>query len=366
MKDGLMSMFITDLADATPDWLTALLRERGALGRGHVVQIAHRRVNASSAVAHLHVRYSTDAPASVPEHLVLKLTNPELEGRMPRRNRPEIALYRALDGATDALPIVRCFDARYVIGPTDRFQLLLEDPSATTHVAHLYSAVPPTMDQCEQIVDALATVHARFWGDLALSERLEASRRLEFHSAAPSRAFVDWSNEIMPRFLADLGDRLPTGRRALYEHIGATLPERVLDRHTSSAHLTLTQGDVHLGNFLYPRDPAAHQPYIIDWKRAGFTLGANDLAYMMALYWFPPIRAQRELPLLRRYHERLLALGVTRYSWADLWDDYRLSVLRQLFEAIWGWSVQQNSTIWWNHLERVTLAIEDLGCLDTT
>jgi len=67
---------------------------------------------------------------------------------------------------------------------------------------------------------------------------------------------------------------------------------------------------------------------------------------------------------LRHYHERLIEHGVEQYSWDDLWLDYRLCVMKQLFEAVWGWSVGQNTSIWWNHLERISLAIEDLNCLE--
>ena len=99
-------------------------------------------------------------------------------------------------------------------------------------------------------------------------------------------------------------------------------------------------------------------PLVLGW------FGASDLAYMMALYWFPPVRRQREQELLHVYHEQLMAYGVTGYAWADLWDDYRLAVLRQFFEAVWGWSTKgQGSLIWWNHLERISLAIAELDCL---
>jgi hypothetical protein len=358
-----MADVLTDLAQATPAWLTTILHGRGLLARGQVDQIEQRRVGASSEVAHLRVRYSVDAPTNLPTYFFLKLTDPELEGRMPQRNRAEIALYRALADDPRDLPLVRCYDAVYAAGQPDRFHLLLADPSATTHVAYPYSAAPPTLPQCEQIVDTLALVHARCWEDRRLGALLQAARAAEQHTGAASEAFVGWANEVLPRLLADLGDRLPDERRALYARIGATVPTRVVERHATGRHLTLTQGDVHLGNFLYPRDPAVHRPYIIDWKRAGVTIGASDLAYMMALYWFPATRARWERPLLRRYHERLIEHGVTGYLWPDLWDDYRLCVLRQFFEAVWGWSVRQNSAIWWNHLERATLAILDLRCL---
>jgi hypothetical protein len=38
--------------------------------------------------------------------------------------------------------------------------------------------------------------------------------------------------------------------------------------------------------------------------------------------------------------------------------------MKQVFEAIWSWSLPQHSLMWWNNLERITLAIEDLQCAE--
>lgn len=355
---------LTDPTQATPDWLTTILRARGVLARGRVEHVQQRQVRASSNVAHLTVRYSPDATASAPAHFVLKMTDPELEGRMPRRNRGEIAFYQELDEVADNLPIVRCFDAVYMAGQLDRFHLLLADPSATTHVALPYSAVPPTLAQSRQIVETLAYVHARFWNDLGLGARLRAAPADELDSRTLSDDFVPWAAATLPSFLDDLGDRLSAERRELYTEIGEKAPARIIERKTSGRHLTLTHGDVHVGNFLYPRDPTADHLYIIDWKGADVAVGAGDLAYMMALYWFPAVRERWEEPLLRHYLHHLLEYGVVGYAWAEFWEDYRLAVLRQFFEAVWGWSARQNSMIWWNHLERITLAIIDLRCIE--
>jgi hypothetical protein len=359
-----MSEALDDLAQATPDWLTAALAGAGALARGSVVAIEAREVGASSQVAHLAVRYSADAPPDAPAHLFLKIADPDLERRMPRRNRAEVAFYLAVAGDAGDLPFVRCYDAAYAGGDVDRFHLLLADPAATTHVAIPYSAVPPTLAECHLMIDTLARVHARYWDDAGMAGPLQDARSAERHTGMATAEFVAWADETAPRFLADLDEQLPADRRALYAALGARVPARVVERQARGRHLTLTHGDVHRGNFLFPRDPAGHTPYIVDWKRAAVTLGANDLAYMMALYWFPPTRAQRERALLRRYHERLGEHGVAGYAWADLWEDYRLAVLRQFFEAVWGWSARQNSLIWWNHLERITAAIADLRCLE--
>ena len=355
---------LTDLAQATSDWLTGILRKRGCLERGRVTAIHRQEIGSSSQVARLTVRYSADAPPAAPVHLLLKIADAQLEKMMPRRNIQEIAFYNGVAARMEGLPVVRCFDAAYKSGAVDGFHLLLDDPSATTHVAYRYAAAPPTLQQCEMIAETLAQAQALCWDSALVHAALDGVHAEETHTGRVTERLIGWAEQTMPRFLAEMGARLPAARQALYNAVGVGVPRLLMARQQSSRNLTLTQGDVHLGNFLYPRDPHSRTVYIIDWKRAAMTVGANDLAYMMALYWFPAVRERWEQSLLRRYHDHLQEYGVTAYTWDALWYDYRLCVLRQLFEAVWGWSVGQNSAIWWNHLERITLAIQDLRCLE--
>ena len=58
-----------------------------------------------------------------------------------------------------------------------------------------------------------------------------------------------------------------------------------------------------------------------------------------------------------------MANGVADYTRRALDDDYRFSVLWQL-----TWPVSQEAggvppVIWWNNLERVMLAFDDLDCV---
>jgi len=66
--------------------------------------------------------------------------------------------------------------------------------------------------------------------------------------------------------------------------------------------------------------------------------------------------------LLRRYHESLMAAGVRDYAWDALWADYRLSVVKYLCKPVFQWANGVSTTIWWDNLERVLTAYEDLGC----
>lgn len=353
---------LESLQEVVPDWLTKVLHRDGLLPRGRVLTIEQDEVNASSCVAHLQVEYSSEAPADAPRALVIKLADPDLEARMRQRNKREVAFYGFLREHPANLPVVRCFDAGYQPGEIDRFHLLLDDPSRSTHTAYPHSAAPPSLAQCEVIVDVLARIHAACWEATAFDTLFEDNRAREVHTGEWTASLAPWIDTTVPAFLQDMGTRLVPARLALYETIALGLEPRVRERERGRAKLTLTHGDVHVGNFLYPNDHHG-QALVLDWKRAAFTPPSRDLAYMMALSWFPSTRVRWEIPLLQRYHRRLQECGITGYSWDDLWEDYRLSVLKQLLEAIWGWSVQQNSTIWWNHLERITQAIADLDAL---
>ena len=91
-------------------------------------------------------------------------------------------------------------------------------------------------------------------------------------------------------------------------------------------------------------------------------MATDDLAYMMALHWYPERRRRLEQPLLDRYHAALLARGVAGYDRAALAEDYRLSVVWQLTTPVWQAGYKLPPAIWWSHLERILLAVDDLRC----
>lgn len=53
---------------------------------------------------------------------------------------------------------------------------------------------------------------------------------------------------------------------------------------------------------------------------------------------------------------------MTDYTWEQLYDDYRLCVIRKLFHPAWQWEVGDQTSKWWLHLERLMLAYVDLDC----
>jgi hypothetical protein len=77
---------------------------------------------------------------------------------------------------------------------------------------------------------------------------------------------------------------------------------------------------------------------------------------------YPDLRRRIEQPLMDTYHATLEACGVKGYSRRELNDDYRLSVLWNITTPVWQEANGVPSVIWWNNLERIFLAVDDLDC----
>ncbi|HZL84050.1 MAG TPA: aminoglycoside phosphotransferase, partial [Candidatus Krumholzibacteria bacterium] len=130
----------------------------------------------------------------------------------------------------------------------------------------------------------------------------------------------------------------------------------------SHRNATIVQGDSHIWNTFLPKTGAPDDVRLFDWDCWRLDMATDDLAYMMALHWYPDLRRVFERPLLDHYHAELVAHGVTGYDRRELDDDYRLSVLWQIATPVWQAAYNIPPVIWWNNLGRIFLAVDDLGC----
>jgi thiamine kinase-like enzyme len=158
------------------------------------------------------------------------------------------------------------------------------------------------------------------------------------------------------RFADLLGDRLSEERRILYRRL-IDQSDRLSQRYQSRRHLSITHGDAHIWNFMLPRAGVADTVRIFDFDLWSINVPTNDLANMMAMQWYPERRQALERSLLT-----LIESGITGYTRGALDRDYRWSVLWHITRPVWQWSINIPPLIWWNNLERVMIAVEDLGC----
>jgi hypothetical protein len=336
--------------DLLPDQLTERLRASGALPFGRVTAIhsEERRPMLVSTIMPLRVEYSPDAPAEAPTRLLLKSSRDGLDARLQSLvGEREVAFYTQAAPLMPSGPLPRCYDAEHSSG---RFHLLLEDLSET-HMVVTQWPLPPSVEACERIVETWAVFHAFWWRHPRLGREIGAF----LDEAALAKMGADYRGRY-ERFAETLGDRLGSGARAVYAR-ALDGRDRLFTPKRLYATYTLVHGDAHVWNLLYPRDDAASGIRLIDWDAWRIGRGAFDLAYMMALHWYPERRARLEAALIERYHAGLLAHGVTDYSLDQLWEDYRLAVIGHLATPVWHQSYGLPPAIWWPHLHRILAAL---------
>jgi hypothetical protein len=329
--------------------LTDALRRCGVLGDGRVREVAVESSHPTLLSRITRLRLSYDGAEGAPGTLILKTELPGRAEGLSDGGRREVAFYTKVAAAMPQL-VPRCFEA--VSDPeTKAWHLLLEDLSESHRIATIWP-LPPTTEQCERILHALARAHAAWWDhpDLGVSV-----------GAWPDpNQYLKQLADHLTAFGDRLGDRLPRERRDLYARFFDAMP-RLLPRVTSRRNLTVIHGDAHVWNYFLPRDGGG-DVRLFDWDVWRIDVATSDLAYMMATHWYPERRRRLERPMLDHYHATLAAHGVRDYDRRALDDDYRLSVLWQLTIPLWQWSFDLPPMIWWSHLERICLAVDDLGC----
>jgi hypothetical protein len=346
---------VSRAAALEPDRLTAALRQAGVLGDDSVSDVAveSARDTILSRITRVRLTFS-GAAEGAPRSLIYKTAHPDRMDDALQSGRQEVAFYGRIAPQMAARLVPRCFDAQHDT-ETRAWHLLLEDLT-DTHTLATQWPIPPTREQCGAILRAHARLHASWWDD----PRLGVSVGAWLDAEAMDRQMQHVARDFQ-RFADRVGDLLPPERRQLYEKLLEAAP-RLLQRYHSHRNLTLTQGDAHVWNTFLPKDGQSDDVRLFDWDAWRLDLGTRDLAYMIALHWFPDRRRRMERDLLGHYHEALLAHGVENYDRQALEDDYRWSILWQITTPLWQAQNGIPPVIWWSGMERIMLAVDDLDC----
>jgi thiamine kinase-like enzyme len=343
--------FLPPVANA--DRLTDVLYNAAALPRGRVcgAEVLSATKKLRSHTFRLRLDYD-GALADAPDTIILKMGHLDGEGRPSYANRHEIAFYRDVAPALPEPLVPRCFEA-VEAGETSAWHLLLEDLTESHFIATEWP-LPPTLVQYEAIVETQASFHAAWWDNPRLGVSV-GSHVDDWDSVLRTLA------EQFARFIDRHGELMPAERRDLYEKLFDRAPH-LLARHQSRRNLTLIHGDAHPWNFFIPKPGLGAGVQLIDWESWGIDTATDDLAYMMAMLLYPDRRRRMERPLLDLYHRALMAHGVDGYDRHALDDDYRLSALWLITRPIGQAANNIAARVWWNNLERIMLAVDDLGC----
>ena len=341
-------MVLKDPNQLNPEILTEFLANTGLLEWGSVTSF-NARPNQSTPftgkkISHLNLEFSPKASFKAPSCLVLKI------GTGPK----EVFFYESILPKMYFRITPGLFHAHYdVVSNSSNF--LLEDLSESHWQTRW--PVPPSLDDCESSLSAIAKLHAFWWNSPFLQQNFQ--NMLSEGNWWDIR--INLAVDRFGSFLDFMGDRLSGERRAVFELV-LTSPNQGWHPVCVGAPVTMLHGDAHFWNFLFPNDHKLHPAIMIDWNSWDIGRAADDLAYMMALHWYPERRSRFELSLLEHYYRSLVDSGVSGYGFDALMLDYRHSVIMNLFIPVWQWERGIHPSIWWFHLERAFLAFEDLDC----
>ena len=341
------------LGGITSEWLTAVLRASGLLETGTASVSGVQRVGADSGYASQVGRIRTGfdgCVTSLPDSMIVKLaasgTDVSWSEFIAEKYARECAFYtRVWPDVGVRTPV--CYFAAHE-AETRRVVLLLED-LGTARFGDAESSW--SQDEAESIVDALAGLHAKWWNHPNLDSWRwlppfgDGTAQLE---KLPGRrsVFLDRYREVVSPDLRELTMRL-----------GQQVADRL--RRLSAPPRTLLHGDLHLDNVAFPGGETG-RPVLFDWQCVAKGLGVVDLALFITM-GSPEHRRMGEQKLIRRYHARLAAAGVTGYSLETLMDDYLVALLRCWIGIVNGygspnaeaWAARQSrmalqSVRWWN------------------
>jgi hypothetical protein len=154
--------------DLAPERLTETLRRSGGLDGGRVAEITVEtsRTTVLSTIQRLRLRYETGAG---PATLIRKQPRGDLDATLRGLVAREIGFYTLVAPATPPGGLVRCYG---IVGAEDGPRSLLLEDLTDSHTIVSEWPLPPTLEQCERIVDTYARFHAHWWDDPRLGDSI--------------------------------------------------------------------------------------------------------------------------------------------------------------------------------------------------
>jgi aminoglycoside phosphotransferase (APT) family kinase protein len=321
-----MTAIPASAADITADWLNEVLDD----GAGDVIDVKIENLGAGlgllGEVTRLHLSYR-DANTSGPATLIAKTQSPSPESAFVAQAMGfydrEVNFYRSLADSID-VRTPRCYHADISAEGTP-FVLLLEEIAGARMIDQIVGA---TRADAETVIDMAVALHTRFWDN----DELYALEWLPPINAPLFLAAGDFAKQKLPAYEAYWKGKAPD---AILEFVG-DVNERypaLLDWWVAQGHPTFAHMDYRADNFLFGGSAGDDAVTLLDWQLSVRGAGVWDVGNFLAGSVTTENRREWEQDLIRRYHDGLIAAGVTDYDWDACWREYRYAVAQQAWST---------------------------------
>lgn len=348
---------LTNLAEATAEWVTAVLKDGGYLNQGSVIAITTNGQDSQNATnGRLTLSYTDHTRSDAPRHLFIKICKNTNDF-----GDSELIYYTEIAPKIPNAPQPICYHAAHD-KQNGHYHLLLEDLS-DTHEENW--PIPPSETHSPPVIDALAQLHASWWNHPSLPQvgNLPTPEQIELYTTFPAKGEA--------YLLETMKDTLSKQEIEMVQTIFAKLPQALQKRARGSQTFTIIHGDMNPGNILSPKQENG-RVYLIDRQLFSWNLSiwlsVSDITNMIIHWWSPQIRRELERPLLQRYHQQITQLGVTDYSFDELWQDYRLCAMQSLY-IVGAWCADpiertEFAWVWQPQLQKILQACQDLNTIE--
>ncbi|MEO0794718.1 MAG: phosphotransferase [Verrucomicrobiota bacterium] len=305
--------------DITNEWLTAILRDSGAVQSSQVVsnttKILGQDIGFLSVVAKVSLEYD-QAEEGAPASIVIKFEtlHPERRGIAIEQQafEREIRFYREVAPEVEA----RLPKMYYTCCEPPHFLLVMEDLSYCTPGDQV---VGMPMELVATSVRQMAQVHAAFWDN----DRLNALDWMPETNNIEANFDENWDSfeEHFGKFTTEEGLALGRSMKPHVEWIFNEIAHRPK---------TITHNDLREDNLLFGEPGSPDEVIILDWQLATRSMGVFDVSRLMAGSALPDQRRGHEIEILRVWHNTLVENGVEDYYWEEALYDLRLALLQGL------------------------------------
>lgn len=361
-----MSTFIpASPTDITPEWVTATMRSAGALPSGEVSSVevcdlggGGTGFTGDTVRVTLDYASETEGPSSVIakfptsdrqtrgmleqfdayareirfyRHFAHRMPCPvpaflgaDFDEKGARRTGPRMS--RFIDALPDRVQLAVTHDVTKFMRTTSRrYALLIEDLGAETTVHDMTE--PPSAEGVRRSLEALAAVHAQFWGDPSLVDN-PAFRPIL--TTTPGLYRTVGHKRCLPMAQTRWRDWITDEQVAL---IRESLDRFADDVAVINEPLTLVHGDPRSDNILFRGDG---QPVLLDWALVGHAHPGFDVGYLLSSC-LTVEQARDRNGLVADYETALAGHGVTtdaRQLRAIVDSTYRALAVQQLMSIV--------------------------------